>query len=242
LTIAGLPAYRASVPPTVTHPAHVANLRTNVKSVAGLLGIHSRLTGTGPGRRRDVEVLNRAGIVLLVACWEAYIEDLAELAFDSLIGHAKVATVFPAKVLTTASKGLKEHNDGRLVWKLAGEGWKKVLQQHRDEILKKHIATFNTPRPAQIDGLFEELVGIRSLSSHWSWRGVSNTKAKRDLEALVTTRGDIAHRVLAAGRVLRRDVERSRGLVIRLSFLSSNTVGEFVTSRTGKRPWASYSW
>jgi hypothetical protein len=36
-----------------------------------LVDIHSRLTGEGPGRRYDVEVLNKAGIVLITAFWEA---------------------------------------------------------------------------------------------------------------------------------------------------------------------------
>jgi hypothetical protein len=53
-----------------SYPPHVRLLVSNVVEVESLLKIHRKLTGPGPGRRH-VEVLNKSGIVVLVACWEA---------------------------------------------------------------------------------------------------------------------------------------------------------------------------
>jgi len=61
----------------------------NVGEVKRILEIHREIAGKAPGRKRDVEVLNKSAVVLLVACWEAFIEDLAEAAFDFLLANAK---------------------------------------------------------------------------------------------------------------------------------------------------------
>ena len=60
-----------------TVPDHILNVRTNLSQIVRLLDIHTHLTGAGPGRRRDVQVLNKSAVLLLVATWEAYVEDLA---------------------------------------------------------------------------------------------------------------------------------------------------------------------
>jgi hypothetical protein len=55
--------------------------------VRRLLQIHGQLGGTGPGRRWGSEVLNKSAVVLLVACWEAYLEDLVTHAFDESLNR-----------------------------------------------------------------------------------------------------------------------------------------------------------
>ena len=83
--------------------SHLDNLYSNIKEVNRLLEIHEQVSGTAPGRRRDVEILNKSGIVLLVACWESYIEDLAQLTFDTIYKAATSPDAFPTKVLVLAS-------------------------------------------------------------------------------------------------------------------------------------------
>jgi hypothetical protein len=112
----------------------------NVAETERLIDIHSALTGKERGYRHNVEVLNKSGIVLLVACWEAFIEDLAE--------------------------------------KLAGSGWKSVLIAHKKKILSSYLSSFNTPRPAQVDALFESLVGFKNLSASWKWKGMSVARSR----------------------------------------------------------------
>ena len=109
---------------TKAHPAHVRQFLDNIAEVRQLQQIHTKLGGPGPGRKRDVEVLNKSAIVLVVACWEAFVEDLATIALDYMIANAKDHNAFPKVVLDrVASK-----NSGPNAWLLAGEGWKKVLR------------------------------------------------------------------------------------------------------------------
>jgi hypothetical protein len=221
---------------------HILNLNDNVLEVLRLVEIHEALTGKGRGRRRRVEVLNKSGIVLLVACWEAFVEDLASAAFDFLFQKAADHSVFPAKVLARASKDIRTSSDARRVWELAGTGWQQVLQQHRTDVLAEFVRSLNTPKPEQIDGMFEALIGISSLSSAWTWKNVTATAARRRLTALVTLRGDIAHRVTTSKNVKKVDVIRASELIDRLAVASSNHVREFLHQRTGKYPWPAASY
>lgn len=214
----------------------------NLAEVRRLLAIHQQLGGTTPGRRHKLEVLNKSGIVLLVACWEAFIEDLASSAFDAMLTNATDPTVFPADVLTHASRDLKNALDQREVWKLAGTGWKTVLQDHRTQLFKDYIGKFNSPKPKQIDALFSSLIGMTSLSQGWSWHGMSSDGAVDKLNRLVELRGSIAHRVAAAKSVQKADVTYHLDFVYRLAVRSSNRTLAFVLSRVGTKvkAWPRY--
>jgi hypothetical protein len=220
-------------------PPHVANLIDNHIEVVRLSEIHAEVSGTGPGRRAkyDVEVLNKSGVVLLVATWEAYVEDLATAAFDSLFAAANVHTVFPAKVLALAARELRTAADERRVWELAGSGWQAVLRRHRQAVLERYVGTLNTPKPEQIDGLFNELIGLPSLSSHWRWIKMKPDSAKGRLTELVELRGDIAHRVKTTRSVTKAEVTRALDFTSRLAAVSSNAVRRHVYDLTGKYPW-----
>lgn len=220
-------------------PPHVANLIENHIEVMRLSEIHAEISGTGPGRRSKyaVEVLNKSGIVLLVATWEAYVEDLATAAFDALFASATVHSVFPAKVLTLAARELRTAADERRLWELAGNGWQAVLTKHRQTVLDRYVATLNTPKPEQIDGLFSEMIGFQDLSSHWRWTKMKPQTAKARLTELVELRGDIAHRVKTARSVTKAEVSHALEFTSRLAAVSSNAVRRHIHDLTGKYPW-----
>jgi hypothetical protein len=218
-------------------PDHVKNLISNTEEVLNLIRLHAIIVGGKRGRPPNLEVLSKSGVVLLVACWEAFIEDLAWNSFEFLLANADSPKVIPMKVLTYASKKLKDDPDERKVWELSGEGWKDVLRKYRDEIIDRYIGRLNTPRPAYVDSLFEKMIGLNNLSKLWKWRGVSNESAINKLNRLVTLRGEIAHRVTASRSVRRRYVERSSGFIQRLAAISSNASRELLLSRTGNEPW-----
>jgi hypothetical protein len=171
--------------------------------------------------------------VLLVACWEAYIEDLASLAFEILLENAQTPDVFPNKVLVKASKPLRESQDETEVWKLAGQGWRETLRTQEKKILAKYVDNLNTPKPEQIDFLFETLIGLRTLSRHWSWRGMSSDRAKAKLLQLVELRGQIAHRVTSSESVHKADVNSYLEHIQYLAAVSSNVVLRHLMNRTG---------
>ncbi len=220
----------------MAYPDHVRRLVANLREVRRLTAIHTTVAGSGPGHKHDVEVLNKSAVVLLVACWEAFVEDLATVAFNELLAAATTPSIFPARVLALASKPLREDADERRVWELAGDGWKQVLVVHREKVIAKIVSPLNTPRAAQCDKLFESLLGIR-LSCNWHWRGMAATRAQTLLDELITLRGEVAHRVAASRPVRKKYVRDMSALVARLSAASHNAVTDELERRIGKRPW-----
>lgn len=220
-------------------PPHVANLFKNTREVDALIAIHRSFTRGKAGRpQKALAVLHKSAVVLLVACWEAYVEDLARTAFDEIFSRASSPDIFPGSVLSVAGRPLKEDKDDRRVWDLAGDGWKQVIQRYKETVLEEYIGRLNTPRPSQVDSLFERLIGLKRLSSCWRWTGMSNQRVLDRLNQLIDLRGEIAHRVEASRRIYKKEVDDYSQFINRLAAVSSNAVLDFVRERTGLEPWA----
>ena len=194
----------------------------------------------GAGSR--YEVLNKSAVVLLVGCWEAFVEDLARSAFEILLKRAKVHLFSLCVYCLRASRGLKEDLDGRKVWQLAGKGWKDVLERHKQSIFGRYIGKLNTPKPANVDSLYKELLGINSISANWHWPGMSIKDSKVKLTGLVELRGAIAHRVKATRAVHKRDVKGYIDFINRIAIETSNQLSDYLKEKTKKRPWILYSY
>lgn len=216
-------------------PKHIKNLLENGEEVLRLVAIHEQLTGTGPGRRHNVQILNKTAIVLLIATWEAFVEDLAEGALQFLIHNATDHNAFPRNVLEIigASRG------GLKAWDLAGEGWKQVLRDNFKEIVNRTIRSFNSPKTTQVNDLFEKTIGLVKISSSWRWQGAKSEMTSKKLDELVSLRGEIAHRVKATREVHKGDVRNAEDLIVRICTASSNAVRAHVEQRVGKAPWVS---
>ena len=70
---------------------HIDNLLKNLTEVLRLAEIHQQLTGARRGRRHNVAILNKSGIVLVVSCWEAFPVErlLAAQSFSWLLSNAE---------------------------------------------------------------------------------------------------------------------------------------------------------
>ena len=211
---------------------HLDNFEKNISDVKRLLEIHKILTGPGRGYRKNVEVLNKSCTVLLVACWEAFLEELATKAFDYMINNSKDCFIFPNKVLTTASEELKKDSDSTKIWLLAGMGWKKVLEQHKDKTLKKFIERFNTPSPEKIKYLFHNLIGLSDVTQFWYWKGMSIKQANAKLDKLVKLRGEIAHKVQTPNAVDKACVYDYMKFIYRISVKCHNNISNYISNRT----------
>lgn len=231
------------MPPPLKAPdaPHVLAWRKNIAEVDRLLSIHSELTGNGPGRKRNVQVLNKSALVLLLACWEAYVEDMAKNCFEFMLNNASAPTVFEDYVLAIAAKEIKQGTTQEL-WALAGSGWRNALAAHKDKILNKYIVkgSFNTPSAENIDKLFSELVGLKGVSKEWHWPSMPSDKAVEKLAELIDRRGEVAHRVEASQSVYKKDVIAYRGFVSRLAVITHNRALALIFARTKKRPWRRY--
>lgn len=212
---------------------HVNKLIENVEEVERLVHIHSQITTKGPGRKNDVQILHKSSIVLLVACWEAYVEDLINESLTAMLSESEDHTVFPESVLERVSS----KNTGMKAWNLAGDGWKKAFRDNLNEVYAKTTGSLNTPKTEQVDTLFEKTLGLKSISTSWHWKARSVEQARTALDDLVTLRGEIAHRVKTAKNVQLAHVEDAKNLISRLAAKSHNRVCDHLEKRIGKSPW-----
>jgi hypothetical protein len=221
----------------MSFPRHILFLLDNAKEVEALTSIHTKVAGRKRGRKSGVEVLNKSAIVLLVACWEKYVEELASTAFSSMLRRANEPVAFPARVRTLASKDLKVDKDETKVWQLAGNGWKTVLEKHKAKTLQRFLGAFNTPKTENINKLYYELFGIKRISKDWSWTRMSSAKAERRLDKLIRLRGQIVHQVKTTRSVQKNTVRNYTHFVKRLAALISNSVCQHILDHTGRQPW-----
>ncbi len=213
------------------------NFDQNKQDVASLWAIHQEIAGAGPGRKRDVEVINRSAMIFITACWESYIEDVAKESFEFILQHMTGAQSVPAKLKAFVAAPYLEQKDPRKVWELADSGWKTILIGRKNEILNEWLGHFNTPKTAQIDQLFEELLGLKRLSNCWHWQRVNNEAAKKKLDDYVTIRGNIAHRIRHSGAVYKNwgigYLRHTEGLV----HCTDQKMREYVNGLVGTYPW-----
>lgn len=204
----------------------------HVAEVERLLDISARQR-----RSSDAEVINRAFVVFLMAVWQTYVEAVANYAFTNMLDHARSPAVFPNRMLVLVSKVLRESKDERDVWKLAGPGWLSVLQTHRQRILDDLTGTFSTPSPANIDSLFEKLLGIKMVSQSWKWRGMTADRARHKLEEILDLRHQIGRTARSKTRTQRSTLIEYVHFVHRLAVCLHNTAAFYLAKQTGSTLW-----
>jgi RiboL-PSP-HEPN len=187
-----------------------------------------------------VEILNKGAIVLLTACWEAFIEDAASSAFEFVLNETTDPTKLPTGVLKRVAKLLKEDKNDLKIWDLAQTGWRQTLLGYKQQMLHTHVSFFNTPKAGNIDRLFEALLDLPFLSDNWSWQKMSVQGAKDRLSDYVELRGSVAHRVKASRAVHKKDVTDYRSFINRLAVRSANVTRDHVHTLLAKHPWPKY--
>jgi hypothetical protein len=120
---------------------------------------------------------------------------MAREGFDFLLANAPSAAAIPSKVRNLATKPIFAQQDSRKVWDLADSGWRTVLVAHRDATLDYWMGDFHTPKTANVNSLYEDLLGITNLSSAWHWQNMTAEDAGKKLDEYIAIRGNIAHRV-----------------------------------------------
>lgn len=175
----------------------------NSQDVSRLIQIHGRLTPPGPGRKFEVDIVNRSAIVFITACWEAYLEDVCREVSKLLLKGYKSPDDIPKTIRKSVSQSIWDKKNPFKLWSLAGDGWRKVM----DERLENTLATFHTPTSKNIDSLFESTIGLGQISARWAWKKMSARKAREKLDRYIRMRGDIAHRTKSRRPVHKYHVE-----------------------------------
>lgn len=212
------------------------NFLENALQVLDLLTLHEEKNADKKTHHTH-EILTKSCAVLLVACWEAFIEDAAEAALASIIDHVKSPADLPNELVKSVALELKNDKNDIKIWGLAGEGWKLIAKTHYKTMLSKYLGPFHTPRAGNIDSLYKHVLGLEDLSACWAWKSMSNKNAREKLSALVTLRGSIAHRVQTSNKVSRNLVDSHAKHLLFLAIKTSNRVRKHVHQSTGVYPW-----
>lgn len=222
--------------------AHIQTFEGNLSDVVRLIEIHRQLAGDRQGRRYGLECLNKSAIVLILATWEAFIEDLAQNAFECMLANAVDHKIFPRQVQDLVWKELKasQTTDGLA---MIQTGWKAAFVNHKTKVLDKHIvrSSFNTPSGEKINTLFAELIGLNSMTSHWKWRGMRDTTATNKVISLIELRGAIAHRAAADDAVVKQRVLEYSKLIVRLAWRTHDAVRDYLSTTLGFDPCAEFT-
>lgn len=212
------------------HPA-VKQFVENMSHVNRLVDIHSELTGGKSGNWKNIEVINKSAVVLLIAAWEAFIEDLALYAVNKVLNDAADIDCIPDSlvhgVCISIIKENKERTQKDRIIGMAGDGWKRLIKEH----VEKKIDYFHTARVANVDELFQSVFGLKKISLNWYWSGCSITSAAERLDALIDIRGNIAHRVNTEDSVKKNYVKNSINLVVHLAEKTLTALDKHLTTK-----------
>jgi len=222
------------------HP--IDTFKENLVEVARLVDIHIDQTGRKQGRRYKVEILNKSAVVLVTACWESFVEDAATAATDYILANIPEWDKLPKSIKKGASLLLKNDQNDLSCWKMADSGWKSVVLNYRDSLLHKYLFSFHNPSAANVDCLYEDLLGIKDISASWHWKGMHHDKAKQKLSDYIKLRGSIAHRVRTATPIYKEDVMDYIHFAGKLAVRTGNTLRKHVHTSIGSYPWVSYSY
>jgi hypothetical protein len=154
-------------------------------SVDQLVIIHGKLQ-QGRGRRHEQDAIHRAGVVLAVAAWQAYIEKVLEEGLLHIENHV------------TAPAG------GAVPPPWATSGF--LL---RKASIKKSIADFNTPNSENVRRLFKETIDFDPWPA-WTWRAQRRNWTSQVLRSRTNDWLRIRHSI-AHGFDLPSDIQWIRG-------------------------------
>lgn len=221
------------------------DLNKNIQEAKKLAALVPRTKRGRLPKENPLPVLRKSNYVLLTACWEAYIEDLANEAMKFLLENSSTPQQLPKatrsrlarKLVTEAGKGEKFKSSP--IWRLAALGWASEVKRFAQEEAKR----LNTPDAKHIDELFDELFGIgKSVSAFWGWSGTTVEATRKRLGEALKTRNEIAHRVASSKSITETTIKEYENFIWRLAVKSSNKLRIYLHEQTGKFPWVRYYW
>jgi len=152
------------------------------------------LSSTNDGQAHKNNIL-RSVVVLMVASWEQFIEQLAENSVITLVQRLRSSEPIPEGVKQSiAIYFVKENRSNKRefsnsVWQVADKGWKSAYVKY----CKDSTSKINSASSEIVTILYESILGIRNITSSWSFNTLSSEDCSSRLDDLVNMRHDIAH-------------------------------------------------
>ncbi|MBF9051293.1 hypothetical protein GTA62_08315 [Roseobacter sp. HKCCD9010] len=199
-----------------------------IPEVGLLIASHTELRRGKKGRDPHNSIL-KSSVMMLCAIWELYCESVLEEAVAKLLEAKSDPQTLPDAIKGQIKQAVYHEN----VWKsdplsLAGFGWRDVHLR----IVKERCASFNTPKPKQLDDLFKKMLGLKELSKSW-------TVQPSEIENFVKLRGEIAHRGTDAANVPRDDAIHYKVMISKTISETDDAIYDFLRAEenTGRAPW-----
>ncbi|MGK9167066.1 hypothetical protein KXR53_12245 [Inquilinus limosus] len=213
--------------PVIVIPA-LDRLNIRLGDARRLIEIHEECTGNSRGRRHGYDALNRSAIILTVAAWEGFVEDLLQGAVGHIARKAASPSVIPENVRESMVTFLYEKNgwsklNGTTkseIWSLSGRGWRTKYIEYA-----RHRAnSLNTPNHDNIRKMYSSVLGLADCSANWGTGRWTTSKYVQKLEDLLTLRHKIAHGSIGEETVGKRLAKGSISLVEHIAKQTNRSV------------------
>lgn len=163
----------------------------NLETVQRLIETYEIAKGSRNSKGKGAfDHITRSAIVFLISAFEVYCEDILCESVEVLIASAKDACNLPRAVKKHINAYVRNENNHVPPTSLCDEGWRSVYRQ----IAKIQADHLNSPKVKNLKEIFEKLLGIFTTS-------VDSVKSIEKLDGIIEFRGEIVHRVKAAGYV-----------------------------------------
>lgn len=171
------------MPSSAQQPSAQQQFANLVEFVNQLIDIHSKLQ-QGQGRRHRQEAIHHAGVVMMVAAWESYIEKALMGALDAIENEAGIVPGAAAEVAAVAAPPIPV------------PAWARLALELRRTEIANGVKRFHTPNADNVRDLL-----TRSLRfdpwAHWEWRRGprqwDENEMRRRLNSWVQVRHSVAH-------------------------------------------------
>lgn len=180
------------------------SLTTRLNDIAELLKAHRKVSGDKVGRKYEVAALNRAGLVLLSAHLEGFIENLVEECVSLMHANGVAVANVPARLRAaqleaTVMKPVPQNDHvtaNKRVQEMAptlANLWAPVTVV-TNSLLKASpiLSQMSNPGTKEIDHVFWYFDIDKAMDHIW-WNRAGNDAVKRNINELVGKRNAIAH-------------------------------------------------
>ena len=182
------------------------------------------------------DVALRSALVLLVTCWEAYIEDIVSEGIEHYSTTLKDPQDLPDSLRRSILKHLARKGQDSY-WDLSGDGWKNILANLLKELKAKRDFSFMSPESQKTKEFVAESLGLEDITSSWDFEGRSAEENAALLDKYVKVRGKIAHRAKLAKKVEVDTVHAAVSFFKLLVSKSGGKINKLMKDTTGTGLW-----
>lgn len=206
----------------------ISALEVRLSDAQRLIEIHEEATGLEAGRRFNFDALNRSAVMLSVAAWEGFVEDLLKFGARFLAQRLDGPGELPENVRDAMLAQM--HLDGgwtkltektkRGIWSLSGSGWRAAYIRYATQ----RIRSLNTPNHDNVKKVFASVLGLPDFAANWGARRWTKDDYVTRLDTALSLRHRIAHGTLGAETVAKARAKAAISLVKRAAGWTNHAV------------------